>query len=643
MVLELVKFVNSDLTWSAVKKGHRTMRRPKRTESSGSEFEFKSGNKLHDSVVLDYEKSGVAILGQHFAEEVLDVPIKKRILRAQARSPQHEAIKLAEKAVLDPNDFSGIELLAAAACHSSGHVESPTVEEKSTPRVDSNPDDTKQDISPVDSNDSSVQNLFDNKNDEGVKSPAPSKAPRFHWDLNIVMDEWEEPCDTEKSDLKDVNNDGLQNEAIKSQVIETLGDQVSKSDVIDSFVNPATCENVTTSTASVSQETATKVESEDKQAVSEVVQDKLTSEDHLSDCCGSNVSQDKAKSGYESPVEDGELREAVIHIWEKEESEELECVDYESDNMYEDNSDAIESVTKENIDDHDHDHPQAVNDSVSVSVQNNNIQQVDKADSQPVMFTEKDSVSKRFPPEKKNMSCADRPTSTSTTLTSCIRRSRSERDFVQPSYHGGQWVDSFSRNKHGSGGYPRPKNEAMNYNPRGAYRKESYGIHNGPPPSRDVNRDRSRDGYNNPDPCYSERKVSSFGPNVNRGRSQKQSRSRSRSGSPIAWHFQKKRNVDTKPQSPDYKPVFRKPNETDTGLVSQCVSRRFDDRSVIRERRSSPVRNRAYQRYDVPGYVGKFKSNDHFAPRFPPNSNNYSSIRDERRRFRYDDDESFKG
>ncbi|XP_076946864.1 uncharacterized protein LOC143618613 [Bidens hawaiensis] len=373
MVLELVNFVNSDLTWSAVKKGHRTMRRPKRTESSGSEFEFLSGNKLHDSVVLDYEKSGVAILGQHFAEEILDVPIKKRILRDQARSPhcelpegsKHGAIKLTEKAVLDLHDFSGIELLAAAACHSSGHVESPIVEEKSTPRVESYCDDTKQDIIAMGSNDSSVQKLCDNRNDEGVKTPVSSKAARFHWDLNTVMDEWEEPCDTEKSDLKDVSNDGLPSEAIKSQTTETLGDQVSKSDVIDSFVNPPICENITTSTASVSQEIATKVESEDKQAVSEVVQDKLTSEDHLSDCCGSNVSQDKVKSGYDSPVEDGELREAITNIWEKEESEELECVDYESDNMYEDNSDAIESVTNKIIDDHDH--PQAVNDSVSVS------------------------------------------------------------------------------------------------------------------------------------------------------------------------------------------------------------------------------------------------------------------------------------
>ncbi|KAF5790558.1 hypothetical protein HanXRQr2_Chr09g0384621 [Helianthus annuus] len=716
MDLDLVKFINSDLTWKAVKKGHRSMvRHPRRTVAD---------KKSHDSVVFDYEKSGVAVLGQHFAEEILDVPIKKRILLLQApgqgdRSPQpqtpsphHEPPRssehASEKPVLDLNDFSGIELLAAAACHSSGQVESSAVEEHSIPRVESYSDALKQDISPVDSNVSSVQDntkSCDDGIDESDKSSVPSKVVRLHWDLNTVMDEWEEPCDihvdplSKNSYSKDVSNDGLQIETTKSQVTEIVGVQVnsdagfsgkkhdaesciSKSDVVDSFVNPAACEKVSTSTASVSLEEITiKVGSDDKQAV-----DKLTSEDHLSDCCGSNVSQDKVKSGYDSPVEDGELREPATHSWEKEESEELECVDYESDNMYEDNFDAIESVTNEVIDEH----PETIE--ASVSVQNNDLEvQGDKADasgpkhSQPVTLVEKDSISKTFIPERKNIPSMDIPMS-----TSCIRRSRSERDFDQekltgregPSYHrGGQWVDSFSRNKHGSGGYPRPKNirsdEAINYNPRGVYRNESYGIHSGAPPSRDISRDRSRVGlrrapqeeYNNPDPYYSERKtqfLASNSSNFNRGanlsRSQKQSRSRSRSGSPIAWHFQKKTKVDTKRQSPDYKPdtrfPFRKPSETEAGLVSQTtgrVIRRFDDRNVIggqyRERRTSPVRmcHRTYQRHDQPGYVGKLKPDDHFGPRLPPNGN-YSGIRDEkygmmneRRRFRYaDEDNGFR-
>ncbi|GJT45385.1 zf-CCHC domain-containing protein [Tanacetum coccineum] len=47
------------------------MRRPRRPGAS---------NKVQDAVVSDYENSGVAILGQHFVEAVVDVLIKKRIL-----------------------------------------------------------------------------------------------------------------------------------------------------------------------------------------------------------------------------------------------------------------------------------------------------------------------------------------------------------------------------------------------------------------------------------------------------------------------------------------------------------------------------------------------------------------------------------
>ncbi|KAL8232584.1 hypothetical protein R6Q57_002362 [Mikania cordata] len=775
MDLELLKVINLDLTWSAVKKGQRSMkRRLRRTKPSGSELGFHSGSKMHDSVTFDYEKSGVAILGQHFAEEALEFPIKKRILlrqspgqgarssQPQTSSPHHELPMSTEhvsvKDVPKLNDFSGIELLAATACRSSiydtsVHVESSAVEEHSTPRVSddsSNQDNTfpvTQNVcdsgndegvkGPVQDNTFPVtQNVCDSGNDEGVKGPVSSKNLRLHWDLNTVMDEWEEPSvifvdhQCKKSYLEDVNKDGLQNETRYPQVtgdeqgisgrpdvvvnqvngdggyLEKRNDvesSVSKSDVVDSFASFAKCENISTSTASVSLEEATvKVESDDKQAVSEVLQggclslkgdtvDKLASEDHLSDCCGSNVSQDKVKSGYDSPVEDGELREPATHTWEKEELEELECVDYESDNMYEDNSDTIESVTNEIV----IDHPQTNKASVSIPI--NDIELGDQADalgskhSQPVIIAKKDSSSKEFVSERKNMvHIHSRP-------TSCIHRSRSERDFRQEnfmgregsSYHDGQWVDSFSGNKHGSSWYSRPKNvrsggesnsiEAIQYNPRGVYRNESYDMHSGIPPSRDISRDRSRvelrrasqEEFNNPDPCYSERKVlffaSSFDRGVNISRSQKQSRTRSRSGSPIAWHFQKKRNMDAKRRSPENEPEtrfpFRKPSETEAALVSQpighvtlqCVSRSFDDRNVIdgqhRDRRSSPVRtfHRTNQRHDPPEYVGKLKSNDRFRPRFPPSSS-YNSIHvdkygtmNERRRLSYDNVASSKG
>nr|GEW90771.1 hypothetical protein [Tanacetum cinerariifolium]GEW90774.1 hypothetical protein [Tanacetum cinerariifolium] len=860
-VVDLLKFINSDLTWNTVKKGHRT-RRPRRPGAS---------NKVQDAVVSDYEKSGVAILGQHFAEAVVDVPIKKRILLLEspslsgehARSPplfhlasphredsemlvssRHtlgENVKLNEKKLPNLNDFSGIALLADAACHGPvyddpGRVESMEAEVLPTPIVVSNTDGIKDDTTPMDEDlpvqDSTVpvtQSICDNGNVTGDKSPVSPKAVWFHWDLNAPpMEEWvEEPsCDIlidsqpVKSCIEDIKSDGLQNvkpslETIHSQVTEVkkgsadhdatfsvmpfskpgaldmqgnddvgLRDvvgtikckildaescDISKSDVVDSFIHPAKCENMSTSTGSVSQEQTTiRVEpilkSDDGQSVSEVLQggclslkgydDKPASEDRLSDFCGSNASEDehaegntldKVKADYDSPVEDGELREPDRFPWQ-DEVEERECVDYESDNMYEDNFDGMESsenetsldqhqnigaVGAETINDIEHD------DRVYVSDRMNDLH----AHSQSAILEDKDG---KYISERKivhnefgggRILSLDSSTSTSfgvrkiSASGAYIRRSRSDnivntysrdgRDFGpekfmgrdRPSYQrrtpndaGGQWGDSFSRNSHG---YPRPKNviggsvvrfgtngvenkEPISYNARANYRtfntadrNESYGsIHRGPPPpARSISRDGLRivppQEYKAPGSCYTERKISSFSSNFNqsghisRSRKLSRSRSRSRSGSPIAWHFQKKVNLDAKEQSPDYRPdtrlPLRKPGEIESRLAPptrchvspQRVSRSFDDRNVIngqyRDRRSSPVRTfHRDQRFEAGGYPKRLKSNDHFRPtprpgRFPANRKKFEANSDDKygmmnrgRPFRNDTDDYIK-
>nr|KAJ0188853.1 hypothetical protein LSAT_V11C900479600 [Lactuca sativa] len=552
MDLELVKFINSDLTWNAVKKRHRSMmRRPRKPAASNSAI------KMQESVAFDYEKSGVAILGQHFGEEVVDVPIKKRILMLQSPSlsnekarstqphspsPHHEKqechsmkSKLIEKEIPDLNDFFGIELLAAAACHTSVYdtpapMESSAVEEHTTTRVVESYTDgvtVKDDIAPVDSDDSSVQdNTFpviittDNGNSEGDKASVPSKDVRLHWDLNTVMDEWEEPCcdilvdpHSEKGYLKDDDS------------------QQVKSDAIDN-------------------------KSEGIQAVSEVVQggscqdDKVSSEDRLSDCCGSN--KVKAGGGYDSPVEDGELRDT----WQKNEVEEMECVDYESDNIYEDNFDAIESVNNEVIE----------------TLPNNEIEQDDKKNIP--------SISNQIPEPSQSEEKGR-------TSSFGVHRSRSEnfqdsysrgkRDFGQEkstgrdgaSYHG--WDSRNTQNhrycnnrpKHVIGGYNQRSSSYKTFNTK-PERNESYGVY-----SRErvkgglgFHQQGSRRGedYNGHD---QERKVSSFSPSFTRGphlsRSRRRSRSRSRSESPIAWNFQKKSKVDTKREreSPDHIHIHR--------------------------------------------------------------------------------------
>ncbi|KAI3508320.1 hypothetical protein L1887_23326 [Cichorium endivia] len=496
------------------------MRRPRRPATKTSDFGFGSCNKIQESVAFDYEKSGVAILGQHFGDEVLDVPIKKRILMLQSPSLSNERAPRSaqphlpelpvgskqngskpEKDIPDLNDFSGIELLAAAACHTSVY------EEHTTPRVELE-SYVKDDIALIDSEDSSV----------------PSKDVRLHWDLNTVMDEWEEPCCdilVDPHSEKGYSKDELQ-KAEKNLNYETTNSQVTGS-----------CDQ------------------EQVKSVSEVVQggcnndDKVTSEDRLSDCCGSNTT-DKVKPGYDSPVEDGELRDT----WQKNEVEEMECVDYESDNIYEDNFDTIESVNNEVI---------------TSEVPVNEIEQHDKTKlpehSQSVVSEEK---------VIKNDSCIHR--SRSENLQDSY--SRGKREFGQEkstgrdgsSYHGWDSRNTQryqSRSKHVIGS--SRNSQPINYNPRGSYksfnirqeRNESYSIHRG------NSRERFKSGlgfhlsrredYNNHDTCHSERKVSSFSSNFNRGAhlSRRRSRSRSRSESPIAWHFQKKSKVDTKRESPD--------------------------------------------------------------------------------------------
>nr|XP_043614927.1 uncharacterized protein LOC122586951 [Erigeron canadensis] len=826
--MDLLKFINSDMTWGAVKKGHRSNIGRPRQQVGKSRIK---GNKIQDSVVSDYEKSGVAVLGQRFAEAVLDVPIKKRILKLQspsvsgevARLPQpqtssHEDIELGskqrehlmlnKKEVSDSNDFSGIELLADAACHSSvfdgsSQLEPSEIEKQTTPRADAKTDGSKEEITPMDSDVSSVhdttlkvvQSLCDNGNGETDKSHAPPKASRLHWDLNTVMEEWEEPCTPvddhcEKSNMKDTYNDDLLNSKTNLESYETRNSQVaeekgstlhdatvsiepfckseilgtqgnndgvitcktsdaessmSKSDVLDSFAYPLKCETVSTSTASVSLgQTTLKVEplikSDDGQAESEIVQggclsfkgdcdDKLTSEDRLSDCCGSNVSHDeraeentvdKVKVDYDSPVEDGEFREPTIyHIWQKDEvedTEDIECVDYESDNMYEDNFDTNESVQDEIEVGHQqtngtlgaeliNEHHESVKAEVLGSKDKASDYQLQERSQCASLEKKDDSLAKLNTVSRSggNVFCTDRSTSFGARKDNTYRSdnigysySRAERDFGpgkfigrdRPYYRGrgpnddGQWGDSFSRNSRG-GSNSRDNNRAINYNPRSVNRtfnnrpspsdrNESYGvIPRGTSPARGISHDRFKGGvrrvppeyYNDSDPCYSERKVHSFSSNYNRGahipQSRKRSRSRSRSGSPIAWHFQKKRSMDTNEENPDHRSdtrvPFRKPSFSGEIEASRGYNERNGVNGPYRDKRSSPVSTlQRNQRFDPPGYLGRVKPEENIRAitrpgRFPQASINNSTIHDdkygmmnERRQFRDDLDDPLK-
>ncbi|XP_063935801.1 uncharacterized protein LOC108227261 isoform X2 [Daucus carota subsp. sativus] len=243
--LELSSFINPDLTWKKVKKGCRTTtRRSRKLVDQKSNVGAKSGNKSserdQDSSVTESEKLGVAVLGRRFAEKVVDVPIKKRRFSVRPPSPPPRTPSLDHEGSLSPqlqtpsphsieseqlvdtrtsaagidndDDFSGIELLAAAACGSSidNDVKLETFAVKESAKADAvgfhdAAIPLKESIASSGASHFSDKDLV-NEDDMGESAvneiAAVSKNEnggvvrnRAHWDLNTVMEAWEEPDD----------------------------------------------------------------------------------------------------------------------------------------------------------------------------------------------------------------------------------------------------------------------------------------------------------------------------------------------------------------------------------------------------------------------------------------------------------------
>lgn len=139
------------------------------------------------------------------------------------------------------DDFSGIEILAAAACNNSGsddsnHVEDfPLVEESPQERRDKSNTATsvKKTAASLKNNCSSLidtvhrdtmegSSALDNEVELHLKEDGTtaersvsSRDVRFHWDLNVPVDAWEQPCDTVVMDprtnaVEDVRTEKLQ-------------------------------------------------------------------------------------------------------------------------------------------------------------------------------------------------------------------------------------------------------------------------------------------------------------------------------------------------------------------------------------------------------------------------------------------------
>ncbi|XP_023740406.1 uncharacterized protein LOC111888467 isoform X1 [Lactuca sativa] len=550
MDLELLNHINVDLKWNILKKGRRSMaRRPRKTGADT----FELGNKKQDPTAFETKK-------------VADTPLKRRRLVHESPSTPPQISCLHGNGVLPPGpqtpcvhyedpsqryhsslsqnlktksrtrlrnsnksnptkkvDFSGIELLAAAACSSfiqdnADYVDDQKVlKEDTTPGADSCAVDIKE-------------TLISTESDEAENKV----ALRLHWDLNTVMDEWEEPCDgllvksqpqeNCSEDVKMKLEEGYESRCTEGvsvnqlPLIESCNDdsfEKTHESIEDLGIKTITsktsdCES-SVSKSDTQEETNVKgsdSDSDQQQAVCEeviieggcespkVLKSYCEKKGGSEDPCGSNsnvtedeheVEMEKAEEvGYDSPFEDGELRERVY---------------YESDNTYKDK-------------DKDKDELGSIENPLSEEVDHNG-----EGESSLLLA---DSVS--------------------------VEESRKN---VGRNYNSSNCRSWWDTNKSSSHEHNRPRNvgrDYYSYSPRDS----GYRAHNRRRPSSSS----SSSERNNGDDSYNHR-----APNRYRFHSREEHHyhyhynylererkvgcySRSRSGSPIAWHFQKPKNLD---------------------------------------------------------------------------------------------------
>ncbi|GAV76296.1 hypothetical protein CFOL_v3_19771 [Cephalotus follicularis] len=280
--LELTNFINPDLTWKTVSKGSRsTMRRPRKPVSRnlcvGVELADKNGERVENYVSESEKQLGVDVLGRRFSDRIEHVPLKKRRTMFRSSSPpppppqtpsphleiseqqgrcqnsndeQHHLVNNVGRKNSDVKnkkfgyfeDFSGIEILAAAACDDS--IGDNMVPEELVQGVDSRvsvmplekaisfQDNSLaiSDKSPCDKKDSSVD-----------RSAVPLRDDRLHWDLNVAMDAWGRPCDSGTIDPeRNVVEDTSLDRSEKVKILQDCGIHEGFEDIKhDMVIGPA--------------------------------------------------------------------------------------------------------------------------------------------------------------------------------------------------------------------------------------------------------------------------------------------------------------------------------------------------------------------------------------------------------------------
>lgn len=347
--VELTEAISTNLNWK-ISKGYRSAPRRSRklvdrSQKLGVELAEKSARSPSETTVSESEKLGVAVLGRRFGDKIEHVPIKKRRFMVRSPSPpphlssphlednqppldgrRASGQKSCPKSIVKKHptrsdastltrlchsvadsgvneslnevtnqkpgggeDFSGIEILAAAACNNSinddmNPVEGNSVgEDLSQDGKDASTSERPSEQTFVstsstemeaasefsEARDASVSAILEESvasletvhssikdipqedkiesssfeangvrinpsegHDEAVARSISSKDVRLHWDLNVTMDAWDEPCDMVIGDPQTTAVDDISmNNKQGSEALEIPGVEDAKNDI----------------------------------------------------------------------------------------------------------------------------------------------------------------------------------------------------------------------------------------------------------------------------------------------------------------------------------------------------------------------------------------------------------------------------
>ncbi|XP_076920443.1 uncharacterized protein LOC143581567 [Bidens hawaiensis] len=659
MDVELLKVINADMKWNVTRKNRTSMtRRPRKPGAGGFEWVCSVHELAENKKVIDGSSKKRRFLHQSTSKRSKTPCIKgedgmspgpqtpsvcyedigqrcwssslplSKSQKAKSKSRlRNSKTKKTKKGVQNLIDFSGIALLADVACSISVQEATYRVEDFSMSKECTKPEvkigntcgvDVKEGIVSPGSNGSAVQpNVNDIGTEVEEKKVAPSKGLRLHWDLNTVMDDWEDPCDDMQIEsvkhedtfisvaplLETCNAVSTEKTYDKKTVTVKTSDGESCASKCEDFLTSPTSVLKEQSVANCETDTIDGLKLDQQRVSTEVIQGvcdkKVTTEDRVIECCGSNVEVD-----YDSPFEDGELREPI-------EKPEKETVCNESDNIYTDEFGTIGNSLLGKVD-----HGQTMDNQHSLLVK-----AVPKNDTDQDMQVDAFERPRTDEPEKDICERKEFRLDESTSFDVCrngeyLHQSRSSnigdstvREYDLKSHRS---LDrNYSRNYNSRGG-PGGGYRTQDRRPSPPERNNGYGSYRGPPLARSHSRDRYRyhsQEYHDPKPHFT--------PNFNRPSAQP--RSRSRSGSPIAWNFQKHKNSDTN-SSGEIKTGTRG-GHVSPDRSSKCFDdhHRFKD-GQFRDKRQPSVT----QRYEPTGYFEKQKPDDYY--RFNQRSARFSQM-----------------